>query len=153
MFIKMEINYGQKWITLVNSPERAQIAREMWEHELQGFDLQIIEEACKRAISDLEWPPSITEFKNCCESLIGMPGLEYAYQAALRRDFACGFTRACFNRIGNQEFRNASDKALRKRFEAVFNEVLSGARRYRIENGIEKYDYFENKSQYRSFHS
>ena len=91
---------------------------------MQGIPQDIIEKAIKYCKMTFEWPPSIAEFISICEKESGMPSCDDVYQMALRHEFNHPMVKLVFESIGSWNFRNDSEKELRKKVETSYKENL-----------------------------
>lgn len=95
-----------------------------WAKSLIGIPDIFLHQAISYCELAFEWPPSIAEFISICEKQMGTPNCEEVYQLALRRECAHPIVKRVLHSIGDWNFRNDSEKDLRKKVEVAYKENL-----------------------------
>lgn len=123
MFVRFKIIWGEKW-TRNFDDETLQITLHEWHDALNGISYDAIEKAIVSCKMIFEWPPSIAEFILICEKQMGVPSVAEVYNFALRREFNHPLVKMVFDKIGDWNFRNDSEKDLRKKVEVHYHDCL-----------------------------
>jgi len=114
----------KKWTDNFTSTEIIAIAIEQWKKGLTGISDEAIAKAIDHCRMNLEWPPSIAEFIGICEKFCGVPSVDEAFQAAIRRDFDHPVIKLAFDKVGSWAMRNDNEDVLRKKFKDAYREAL-----------------------------
>ena len=101
---------------------------EQWSEGLAGIKPSTIKEALAYCRNNLDWPPSIAEFRRICEKSQGIPTMEQAFRAAIRRDFIHPIVAVVFDKIGTWDFKNDKESVLLPKFKVAYQEALDSFR-------------------------
>jgi hypothetical protein len=64
-----------------------------------------------------------------CEQASGLPSLEHALSASIRREFDHPVIKLAFDKVGSWDMKNSKDEVLRKKFDAAYREATA---QYRV---------------------
>ena len=121
LFIKFSIIWGHKWTSAI-APEYLEIAISEWNEGLNEIPMAAIKEALAYCRINLEWPPSIAEFRNYCKKALGFPSVDEVIQLAIRGDFSNPFVKKLYDSIGSWSFRNDTVKELTKKINDIYQD-------------------------------
>lgn len=82
----------------------------------------------------MQWPPSICEFLDVYDTTIGVPSCEEAFRLACNRDFERPLVKEVYDLCGGDwNFRNDSEKELRRKFKDNYKECVFEMRKSLLE--------------------
>lgn len=120
--------FGEKFLKLFTNDGFVQIWWEEWSLGMAGIDPQHIKAALDHCRLNLEWPPSIAEFRRICEQSNGLPSVDDAFNLALRRDFTHPLVKAVFDQVGSWSMTRDKEDDLKRKFKSAYEKVLQGER-------------------------
>jgi hypothetical protein len=97
---------------------------EEWSQGLESIDIKSVKPALDHCRTNLEWPPSIAEFRRLCEEASGYPTFEESFANAIRRDFTHPVIKIAFDKIGDWAFKHDTEKDLAKKFKAAYQQAV-----------------------------
>lgn len=69
IFLKFSIFYGHVWRSQFKNEHFSSLARKQWSKTLEIFDEDLIEKAIQECLKQREFPPTLTQFVECCKQL------------------------------------------------------------------------------------
>jgi hypothetical protein len=69
IFIKFSIFYGQIWRSQFKNEDYSRLARKEWALAIAIFDETLINEAIQDCLQRREFPPTLSQFIDCCKQL------------------------------------------------------------------------------------
>ena len=69
IFLKFSIFYGHVWRSQFKNEHYSTLARKEWSKTLQVFNEELIEKAIQECLEHREFPPTLTQFVECCKQL------------------------------------------------------------------------------------
>lgn len=114
----------QKWYSnFLNERETIECAKN-WQEALDGMPANAIKEAISYCRDNLEWPPSIAEFRRLCLKQY-LPSVDETIQKAIRRDFNNPIIHSIYLKIGSWDFSHDSEKVLKRKVKNELNNLSS----------------------------
>lgn len=132
IFAKFNAIWGQRWATFINETN-FDIALFEWSEGLNGITRKAIKEALSYCRDNLEWPPSIAEFRRICLQSQGLPSTYEIMQLAIQRDFNQPIVKHIFDKIGSWAFSHDSESELNKKIEKELNNLSKNNKLFLIE--------------------
>lgn len=129
LYFRFASFYGDKFTHNHPTDELVKLWWEDWYQGLAGIDVKHFKGALNHCMINLEWPPSLAEFRGLCEKDAGLPSLNEAYQAAIRDNFYHPLIKQIYDQIGSWAMRHDSEKDLKKKFKDYYAEELA---KYRL---------------------
>src|SRR2546427_11615711 len=93
--------YADKFVKSYSTPEFIQVWWEEWSEGMAGIDPNHIKEGLSYCRLNLEWPPSIAEFRRICEKASGIPSADESLKLAIRREFNHPVIKLAFDKVGS----------------------------------------------------
>lgn len=128
LFLRFSTIFGERFSGHYKDPAWFDMWCEDWLDGLAGIQAEHIKLALDHCKLNLQWSPSIAEFRSICEKYAGMPSMQEVLQAAIRGDFAHPLARICYDKVGSWDMKNMSAKDLNKRFGDVYRDELANLR-------------------------
>lgn len=94
----------------------------LWAQSLAGIEVNVIKKALDFCRMNLEWPPSIAEFINICEEIVGIPSMDEVIRLCVARDFSHPLVKMVFDLIGSWSFSNDRERDLRQKVEVTYKQ-------------------------------
>ena len=129
LYLRFSSFYGDKFTHNYPTDELVKLWWEDWHQGLAGIDVKYFKDALNHCMMNLEWPPSLAEFRGLCEKAAGLPSLNEAYQAAIRENFYHPLIKQIYDQIGSWDMRHDSEKELKKKFKEFYTDELA---KYRL---------------------
>jgi hypothetical protein len=121
--------FGEKFSKLFASDAFIQIWWEEWSQGMAGINPKHIKVALDYCRMNLEWPPSIAEFRKICEQAAGVLPWETAFDLAVRSgDLTDPNVRATYDRIGSWAMTHDKEVDLRRKFKTTYEDILAQGR-------------------------
>jgi hypothetical protein len=96
---------------------------------MAGINPKHIKVALDYCRMNLEWPPSIAEFRKICEQAAGVLPWETAFDLAVRSgDLTDPNVRATYDRIGSWAMTHDKEVDLRRKFKTTYEDILAQGR-------------------------
>lgn len=128
LFQRFTTLYGEKFTKNFNTPDLMNMWWHDWAEGLAGIGGLQIKEALLHCRNNLEWPPSLAEFRRICEMAGGVPDVQEAFRALVRKDFAHPLVQIAWMRIDTWKLQRKEDEA-KKEFEKIYNAILAEFRK------------------------
>jgi len=125
LYMRFASTYGEKFVKHHPNDQFVQLWWEEWSEGMAGIDPAHIKEALSYCRLNLEWPPSIAEFRRLCESASGVPSVAQCLQAAIRRDFNHPVIKIAYDKVGSWAMKNDREADLKPKFQAAYTEALN----------------------------
>ena len=68
LFLKFELIYGRKWLDQYPNNTLTDLVRDEWAHGLDGIPVEHISRGLRVCRDEMQWPPSIAEFRDACQN-------------------------------------------------------------------------------------
>lgn len=125
LYVRLCAIYGDKFFKPYHTDEFKKIWHEEWVSGLNGIDVMLIKGALEYCKANIDWPPSIGEFRRICEKSSGMPTMAETMAAAVRREFSHPIVAMAFDKVGSWAMKNDKEAELRVKFQAAYDEALN----------------------------
>jgi hypothetical protein len=125
LFLRFTTLYGEKFARHYVSDEMVRMWWEDWAEGLAGVSAESIKIALMRCRTELEWPPSLAEFRRFCDEASGVPTLDEALAKAIRKDFTHPIISIAYQNVGNWDMSHDKDDVLRPKFARAYQEALA----------------------------
>ena len=125
LFLRFNSIWGKKWSEHIPPGEIAIQAVKEWSEGLAGIQGHDIKQALDHCRINLEWPPSIAEFRNLCLKNSGVPSAAQVMRRAIDGNFEHPLTRMVYDKVGSWAFKNDSEKLLFTKINEVYKTCLS----------------------------
>lgn len=129
LYLRFSSLWGEKFTRHCPSDEFIEIWWQDWEQGLSGISGNHIKEALDYCRLNLDWPPSLAEFRRLCEKVSGIPSLQECLTLAIRRDFTHPIIAMAFDKIGSWAMKNDKEEVLRDKFKDAYNQALNEFRK------------------------
>jgi hypothetical protein len=113
--------WGHKWSSSIPDDYIEATICE-WKEGLKDIPPDAIKGALNYCRINLEWPPSIAEFRKHCKKSLGIPDIDQIIQGIIRRDFSHPIMEEIYKRVGSWSFSNDSEKILKKKVKSAYDE-------------------------------
>lgn len=139
LFLRFTSIFGDRFKKNHESPEMFDMWCQDWFDGLAGILPEHIKQALEHCKLNLEWAPSIAEFRGICEKYSGLPSVNEAIALAIRGDFTHPIVKRIYDQVGSWNMKNMTEKDLLKRFSVVYKEEVAHLRmvlykQHRLEN-------------------
>lgn len=124
LYLRFYSLYGDKFVKNTHTPDFIDMWYEDWAEALKGVAPEFIKTAIDHCRNNLEWPPSIAEFKRLCEEASGIPSFEDSFRLAVRKEFTHPIIAAAYLEIGAWDFSHGKETELRVRFKRAYQNAL-----------------------------
>lgn len=124
LYARFASMYGDKFVKNYHDKDFIQIWWDDWSEGLAGIDPSNIKEALSNCRLNLEWPPSLAEFRKLCEKAAGYPSFEQSFAAALRNDFYHPLIKIAYDLVGEWSMKHGKEDEVRKKFETAYEEAI-----------------------------
>lgn len=129
--MRFQAIYRHKWSSDLGKSENSELqefAMAEWLAELTRCQINpaLIYPAidlCKRHPEFKSWPPTVGEFIDLCYRIAGVPGNDESFQLALAKNFSHPIVDIAYKKVGSWAFQNDTEKTLKKKFKAAYNEA------------------------------
>lgn len=124
LYLRFSTIWPEKFVKPYHTEEFISVWYQEWAEGLEGIKAEHIKKALDYCKMNLDWPPSIAEFRRYCEKVMGLPTLEEALQKAIRRDFSHPVIAITYEKIGSWNMTHAKEEVLIAKFKTAFHEAL-----------------------------
>lgn len=125
LYMRFASTYGEKFTRTHTSDQFVQLWWEEWSEGMAGIEPAHIKDALSYCRLNLEWPPSIAEFRRLCERQSGIPSLDDAFHMAIRRDFSHPIIAIAYDHVGSWAMKNDKDTILLSKFQEAYTKALN----------------------------
>jgi hypothetical protein len=125
LYMRFTSTYGEKFVKNHPNDEFVKLWWEEWSEGMAGIDPAYIREALSYCRLNLEWPPSIAEFRRICEKASGIPSCDEALNAAIRREFDHPVIKLAYDKVGSWAMKNDKQTDLKPKFSAAYQDALN----------------------------
>lgn len=136
LFIRFTNFYGERFTRNHPTTQAIEMWWQDWAMGLAGIDGDCIKSALDHCRLNVEWPPTLAEFRRYCEKASGMPDRDEAFRLALRRDFIHPIVKIAYDKIGNWSFNHDTEVVLQKRFKEAYENALHDMRKINTDNAL-----------------
>jgi hypothetical protein len=128
LFIRFSVIFGEKFAKFFSHDELFNCWCDEWHEGLAGIDATHLKDAIACCRANLEWSPSVAEFRTICERIGGMPTVDEVMKMAIARELSHPIVQAVFEKIGDWNMRYDSSDSLKKKFAQAYKEAISDYR-------------------------
>lgn len=125
LYTRFTAIYGNKFVKEYSTDEFIAEWCEQWAESLGGISNESIRDALAHCRNNVEWPPSISEFKKYCDAASGMPSLDDAFASAIRKEFTHPVTYMAWAKVGSWAMSHDKDETLRLKFKTAYDVALT----------------------------
>lgn len=125
LYMRFASTYGEKFVKNHPTDQFVQLWWEEWSEGMAGIDPKHIKEGLSFCRLNLEWPPSIAEFRRICEQNAGVPTVDDALQLAIRREFTHPIVSIAFDKVGSWAMKNDKAQELKGKFQIAYTYALN----------------------------
>jgi hypothetical protein len=125
LYLRFCAIYGEKFVKSFHTDDFKKMWHEEWCSGLKGIDVDLIKGCLDHCKINLEWPPSIAEFRRICEESSGIPSFAQAMQSAIRREFNHPVIALAYEKVGSWAMRNDKEAELKPKFQTAYTEALN----------------------------
>ena len=129
LYMRFATIYGEKFTRSHPTPEFVEMWWEDWAESLGATSPHHIKTALDYCRENLEWPPSLAEFRRLCETASGVPDVSEALRLAIRKEFNHPVIAKAWDKVGSWSMSHDKESEVKKKFEAAYNEALSDYRK------------------------
>lgn len=129
LYMRFASTYGDKFVKNHPTDQFVELWWEEWSEGMAGIDPTHIKEGLSYCRLNLEWPPSIAEFRRICEQNSGVPSSSHALQMAIRKDFSHPIVSIAYDKVGSWAMKNDKEAVLNGKFQAAYIEALNEFRK------------------------
>lgn len=136
LYMRFTVTYGDRFTHNHPTDDFVNCWIDEWNDGLADIDHLHIKDALQYCRLNLEWPPTLAEFRKLCEQASGIPTAEQALQAAIRGDFYHPIIRMSYDKIGSWDMRHDTHMTLSKKFKVAHQEALNAFRNSQIKHRL-----------------
>lgn len=125
LFLRFSSIFGEKFSKNFVKLELYDMWCQEWLDGLAGIEIIHMKEAIDYCRLNLDWSPSIAEFRGICEKASGMPSCSEVMEAAIRRDFSHPITKIIYEKIGSWDMQNDKKDILTRKFSSFYKEAIA----------------------------
>lgn len=133
LYLRFTSLYGEKFTRNYPSDQLVELWWEDWSEGLAGIKPESIKDAIQHCRTNLEWPPSLAEFRRICEQSSGVPSVSEAMDMAIRRDFSHPIVSIAYDKVGSWAMKNDKQEVLRTKFQEAYTNALNEFRQHPAE--------------------
>lgn len=134
LYLRFSVIWGIKLTNQYPTVELIDMWAQDWYEGLVGVDISTMKSSIEYCRNNLEWPPSIAEFRKICEKSLNIPTPRECLDLAVRRDFTHPIVKTIFDKISTYDMKNGKEVDLLKRFEAHHKEYIADSRMKKLDN-------------------
>lgn len=124
LYLRFCTIWGEKFVKPYHTEEFTKVWWDDWSEGMAGIKPENIKDGLTHCKMELEWPPSLAEFRKICERSSGMPSLEDAFSSAIRKDFTHPVIHLAWARVGSWAMSHDKEESLRPRFKAAYEQAV-----------------------------
>jgi hypothetical protein len=125
LYMRFASTYGEKFVKNHPNDEFVKLWWEEWSEGMAGIDPNHVKEGLSYCRLNLDWPPSIAEFRRICESFAGIPSPEKSLADAIRGDFNHPITAMAYDKVGSWAMKTSKQTDLLSVFKAAYVDALA----------------------------
>lgn len=125
LYLRFTSLYGERFTKSHSSDQLVQMWWEDWADGLSGIAPDCIKDALNHCKLNVDWPPSLSEFRKICEKFSGYPSADDAFYLAIRRDFNHPITKLAYDKVGSWAMKNDKQSELKPKFTAAYQDALN----------------------------
>lgn len=125
LYIRFSAIYGDKFVKSYHHDDFKKVWYAEWAEGLKGINVTVIKDSLEYCKQNVEWPPSIAEFRNICEKYSGIPSCYDCLKAAIRGDFTHQLTKMSYDKVGSWDMKNSKEQILIQKFKTAYQEALT----------------------------
>ena len=129
LYLRFCAIYGDKFVKPYHDEDFKSIWYAEWSSGLVGIDVSLIKGCLEYCKTNMEWTPSIAEFRRYCEQSSGMPSASEALQSAIRKDFHHPIIAIAYDKVGSWAMKNDKESVLAVKFQNAYAEALNQFRK------------------------
>lgn len=109
-----------------------------WKKGIYGIDELTLKKSIDYCLMNLEWPPSIAEFRRICEEVSGILSVQQIIKLCIARDLTHPLVLSIFESVGSWAFSHDKEADLHKKVKKAKEEYLLNVRMDCIKELVEK---------------
>lgn len=125
LYLRFTSLYGERFTKSHSTDQLVELWWEDWADGLSGMSADHIKQALGYCKLNLEWPPSVAEFRKICEKISGLPTADDALALAIRREFTHPVVKLAYEKVGSWAMKNDKQSDLQAKFKAAYQDALS----------------------------
>ncbi len=125
LYMRFASTYGEKFVRHHPNDQFVQLWWEEWSEGMAGINPNHIKDGLSYCRLNLEWPPSIAEFRRICEQASGVPTILEAMQSAIRREFTHPIVSMAYERVGSWAIKNDKQELFQRKFQEAYTASLN----------------------------
>lgn len=125
LYCRFSVIYGDKFVKANHDNYFKSIWYEEWTSGMTGICVSAIKDALAYCKINLDWSPSIAEFRRICENANGVPSSSAALQSAIRREFNHPIVSIAYEKVGSWAMKNDKEGILAGKFQVAYTEALN----------------------------
>jgi hypothetical protein len=125
LYLRFCMIYGDKFTKNYHDVDFKDLWYREWHEGLASVDVNGIKDALSFCRENLEWPPSIAEFRNICLKNSGVPSAAQIMRRAIDGNFEHPLTRMVYDKVGGWAFKQDTEKLLFTKINEVYKTCLS----------------------------
>lgn len=124
LYTRFCIIYDHKFVKPYHSEDYKTLWYKEWTSGLTGVDVSVIAGALEHCKLNLDWPPSIAEFRRLCEKASGIPSCRDCFESSIRGEHSHPLAYLTYTKVGSWAMRNDKDEVLQKKYASAYEEAL-----------------------------
>lgn len=142
LYLRFTTLYGERFTRNYPTDELIRLWWEDWAEGLSGIHPMHIKQALSYCRMNVDWPPSLSEFRRYCERASGLPSIDETFTLAIRREFNHPIVKMVFDKVGSWAMSHDSESVLRKKIKEVYSQCLNDFRKdpknfpHQLENNV-----------------
>lgn len=123
LYLRFCTIYGHKF-SKGHTDELIKIWCSDWSKGISGIDEFTIKKSVDHCLMNLEWPPSIAEFRKICEEVSGILSVEQIIDSCIRRDLSNPMVEHIFQTVTSWAFSHEKESELIRKVKSAREEYL-----------------------------
>lgn len=128
LFLRFSTIFGEKFYKFYQSDEMFDMWCQDWLEGLAGVQPEHIKLALEHCKLNLQWSPSIAEFRNICDRYAGIPSINEVIALAIRGDFTHPLVQVIYDKVGSWDMKHMNERDLLKRVSEIYREEIANVR-------------------------
>ncbi len=129
LYLRFSVIYGEKFVKPYHDDDFKSLWYSEWCSGLAGIDVLLIKGCLEHCKVNIQWPPSIAEFRQLCEQSSGVPSASEAFTMAIRKDFSHPIVALAYDKVGSWAMKNDKESVLTGKFQHAYTESLNEYRK------------------------
>lgn len=144
LYLRLVTFYAERFVKPYHDEDFKNLWYSEWAEALSDIDVLCIKSVLDYCRLNLEWPPSIAEFRRLCEKSSGIPTHTQCLNDALRGEFSHPLAYLTYIKVGSWATKNDKEDVLQKKYEDAYKESLNEYRSH-PDKALASFNEYKNK--------